>query len=108
MAPQAKIISLKISGASGASDVSTIIAAIQWVVQNKVTYNIRALNLSLGTDSTQSYTIDPLDYSGEQAWQPAGGAQRRASNRGPAAGTISKPADDPFVVTVGAIDDKGT
>src|SRR3954451_16073739 len=30
MATQAKIISLKISGASGASDVSTIIAALQW------------------------------------------------------------------------------
>src|SRR3954468_19463644 len=108
MAPQAKIISLKISGASGASDVSTIIAAVQWVVQNKVAYNIRALNLSLGTDSTQSYTIDPLDYSVEKAWQAGVVVNVAASNRGPAAGTISKPADDPFVVTVGAIDDKGT
>src|SRR3954469_8298423 len=108
MAPRAKVISLKISGASGASDVSTIIAAIQWVVQNKVTYNIRALNLSLGTDSTQSYTIDPLDYSVEKAWQAGVVVNVAASNRGPAAGTISKPADDPFVGTVGAIDDKGT
>src|SRR3954452_10452767 len=108
MAPQAKIISLKISGASGASDVSTIIAAVQWVVQNKVTYNIRALNLSLGTDSTQSYTIDPLDYSVEKAWQAGIVVNGAASNRGPGAGTISKPAGDPFVLTVGAIDDKGT
>src|SRR4051812_10721377 len=108
MAPQAKVISLKISGASGASDVSTIIAAVQWVVQNKVAYNIRALNLSLGTDSTQSYTIDPLDYSVEKAWQAGVVVNVAASNRGPSAGTISKPADDPFVVTVGAIDDKGT
>jgi serine protease AprX len=108
MAPRAKIISLKISGASGASDVSTIIAAVQWVVQNKAQYNIRALNLSLGTDSTQSYTIDPLDFSVEKAWQAGIVVNVAASNRGPAAGTISKPADDPFVVTVGAIDDKGT
>src|SRR4051794_36824536 len=108
MAPQAKIISLKISGADGSSDVSTIIAAVQWVVQNKAVYNIRALNLSLGTDSTQSYTIDPLDYSVEKAWQAGVVVNVAASNRGPAAGTISKPADDPFVVTVGAIDDKGT
>jgi len=108
MAPRAKVISLKISGASGASDVSTIIAAVQWVVQNKAQYNIRALNLSLGTDSTQSYTIDPLDYSVEKAWQAGIVVNVAASNRGPGAGTISKPADDPFVLTVGAIDDKGT
>jgi serine protease AprX len=108
MAPRAKIISIKIAGASGASDVSTIIAAIQWVTQNQVTYNIRALNLSLGTDSTQSYTIDPLDFAVEKAWQAGIVVDVAASNRGPAAGTISKPADDPFVVTVGAIDDKGT
>jgi len=31
-----------------------------------------------------------------------------ASNNGPAAGTITKPADDPWVVTVGATDDRGT
>jgi serine protease AprX len=108
MAPAAKIISLKISGASGASDVSTIIAALQWVVLNKVQYNIRVLNLSLGTDSTQSYTIDPLDFAVEKAWQAGIVVNVAASNRGPAAGTISKPADDPFVVTVGAIDDLGT
>ena len=36
---------------------------------NKAPYNIRVLNLSLGTDSTQSYTIDPLDYAVEKAWQ---------------------------------------
>src|SRR4051794_20055604 len=108
MAPRAKIISLKIAGASGASDVSTIIAALQWVVQNRAAYNIRALNLSLGTDSSQSYTIDPLDYAVERAWQAGIVVNVAASNRGPAAGTISKPADDPFVITIGAIDDKGS
>src|SRR4051794_26168989 len=108
MAPAAGIISIKVAGATGASDVSTLIAALQWVVQNKALYNIRVLNLSLGTDSTQSYTIDPLDYAVEKAWQAGIVVNVAASNRGPAAGTISDPANDPFVVTVGAIDDKGT
>src|SRR4029077_7912703 len=31
-----------------------------------------------------------------------------ASNRGPGPGTISKPGDDPLVITVGAVDDMGT
>jgi serine protease AprX len=108
MAPQAKIISLKIAGRDGSSDVSTIIAAIQWVTTFKNTYNIRVLNLSLGTDSAQSYTIDPLDFAVEKAWQAGIVVNVAASNRGPDAGTISKPADDPFVITVGAVDDKGT
>jgi len=108
MAPQAKIVSVKIAGASGASDVGTILAAIQWVVLNKDVYGIRVLNLSLGTDSTQSYHIDPLDFAVEKAWQAGIVVNVAASNRGPTAGTISKPADDPFVITVGAIDDLGT
>src|SRR3954447_8098608 len=108
MAPGAGIISIKVAGATGASDVSTLIAALQWVVQNKATYNIRVLNLSLGTDSTQSYSVDPLDYAAEKAWQAGIVVNVAASNRGPAASTISDPANDPFVITVGAIDDKGT
>lgn len=31
-----------------------------------------------------------------------------ASNRGPDAGTIAKPGDDPWVITVGSTDDRGT
>ena len=108
MAPRAGIISIKVAGATGASDVSTLIAALQWVVQNQALYNIRVLNLSLGTDSTQSYSIDPLDYAAEKAWQAGIVVNVAASNRGPAAGTISDPANDPFVITVGATDDKGT
>jgi len=108
MAPNAGIVSIKVAGASGASDVSTLVAALQWVVLNKSVYNIRVLNLSLGTDSTQSYSIDPLDFAVEKAWQAGIVVNVAASNRGPAAGTISDPANDPFVVTVGAIDDRGT
>ena len=108
MAAGARILSVKIAGATGASDVSTIIAAIQWVVSFKTQYNVRVLNLSLGTDSTQSYSVDPLDYAVERAWQSGIVVNVAASNRGPAAGTISDPANDPFVLTVGAIDDKGT
>jgi serine protease AprX len=108
MAPAAKVLSVKIAGATGASDVSTIIAAIQWVVSFKPQYGIGVLNLSLGTDSTQSYSVDPLDYAVERAWQSGIVVNVAASNRGPSSGTISDPANDPFVITVGAIDDKGT
>jgi serine protease AprX len=108
VAPGASILSVKIAGRDGSADVSNVIAAIQWVVSFKDTYGVKVLNLSLGTDGTQSYRTDPLNYAVEKAWFAGITVVVSASNRGPAAGTIAKPGDDPWVITVGAVDDKGT
>jgi serine protease AprX len=108
VAPEAHILSVKAAGADGAADVSNILAAIQWVVSFKDRYNIRVLNLSLGTDSTQNWRVDPLNYAVERAWAAGMTVVVSASNKGPNPGTITKPADDPWVITVGATDDRGT
>ncbi|HEV3398200.1 MAG TPA: S8 family serine peptidase [Actinomycetes bacterium] len=108
VAPEASILSVKAAGADGSADVSNILAAIQWVVSFKDQYNIRVLNLSLGTDSTQDWKTDPLNYAVERAWEAGMTVVVAASNEGPSAGTITKPADDPWVITVGATDDRGT
>ena len=108
IAPSANLVSVKIAGANGAADVSNVLAAIQWVVSYKDRYGIKVLNLSLGTDSTQTYQTDPFDYAVEKAWQAGIAVVVSAGNLGPNPQTISKPADDPFVITVGAVDDKGT
>jgi serine protease AprX len=108
VAPEASILSVKTAGADGAADVSNILAAIQWVVSFKDRYNIRVLNLSLGTDSTQSWRVDPFNYAVERAWAAGIAVVVAASNEGPDPGSITKPADDPWVVTVGATDDRGT
>jgi serine protease AprX len=108
VAPEASVLSVKAAGADGAADVSNILAAIQWVVSFKDKYNIRVLNLSLGTDSRQDWKVDPLNYAVERAWSAGMTVVVAASNEGPDAGTITKPADDPWVVTVGATDDRGT
>jgi serine protease AprX len=108
VAPDAKVLSVKIAGADGSADVSTVIAAIQWVVAFRNVYNIKVLNLSLGTNGSQSYQLSPLDFAVEKAWQSGIVTVVSASNLGPGPSTIDKPADDPFVITVGAIDDSGT
>ena len=107
-APEARLLSVKVAGASGAADVSTVLAAIQWVVSFRDRYDVRVLNLSLGTDSAQSWRDDPLNYAVERAWDAGVLVVVAAANRGPGPGTIAKPGDDPWVVTVGAIDDQGT
>ena len=108
VAPEARILSVKAAGADGSADVSNILAAIQWVVSFKERYNIRVLNLSLGTDSTQDWRVDPFNYAVERAWAAGMTVVVAASNNGPAPKTITKPADDPWVITVGATDDRGT
>ena len=57
MAPDARIVSLKVATADGGADVSQVIAAIDWVVQHAHDpgFNIRVINLSYGTNSKQSY-----------------------------------------------------
>jgi serine protease AprX len=108
VAPGADLVSVKVAGPDGSTDVSTVIAGLQWVVANRTTYNIRVLNLAFGTDSDQSYGIDPLDYAVEQAWFSGILVVASAGNRGPGGKTINKPGDDPFVLTVGAADNHGT
>ena len=108
VAPKANLLSVKVAGADGSADVSNVLAGIQWVVSFKARYGIDVLNLSLGTDSTQSYRVDPLNFAVEKAWDAGIVVVVAASNRGPDAGTISKPGDDPLVVTVGSVDDMGT
>jgi serine protease AprX len=108
VAPKANLVSVKVAGQDGSADVSTVLAGIQWVVSFKDRYGIKVLNLSLGTDSTQSYRVDPLNYAVEKAWDSSITVVVAASNRGPDPGSISKPGDDPLVITVGAVDDMGT
>ena len=107
-APEARVLSVKVAGADGAADVSTVLAGLQWVVSFRERYGIRVVNLSLGTDSTQSWEDDPLNYAVERAWHAGLVVVVAAANTGPAPGTIAKPGDDPWVVTVGAVDPQGT
>jgi serine protease AprX len=108
VAPRANLVSVKVAGADGSTDVSVVIAGLQWIVSHRAQYAIRVLNLSYGTDSKQSYLLDPLDYAVERVWRSGIFVVAAAGNRGPDPGSVSKPGDDPFVFTVGGADTKNT
>jgi serine protease AprX len=110
VAPDARIVSVKVADAHGATDVSQVIAAIDWVVQNRKAngLNIRVLNLSFGTDGVQSYQLDPLTYAVEQAWHQGIVVVVAAGNADFGTEKLNNPAYDPFVVAVGAVDHQGT
>ncbi len=104
MAPNAQIVSLKVADALGHTDVSQVLAAIDWVVQHQHDngMNIRVLNLSYGTDSNQSYVLDPLAYAAEQAWLSGIVVVVAAGNEGNWSNGLDDPAIDPYVIAVGA------
>ena len=109
VAPGASVLPIKIAGQDGSSDVAHVLAALQWAVSFKDEHGIRIINLSLGTDSTQPYRRSPLNYAVEKAWDAGIVVVVSASNRGlDGRGTVTKPADDPLVITVGATDDRRT
>jgi serine protease AprX len=110
VAPDARIVSVKVADAGGATDVSQVIAAIDWVVQYRRSngLNIRVLNLSFGTDSAQAYTIDPLAYAAEVAWHSGIVVVVSAGNAGYGSEGLNNPAYDPYVLAVGAEQTQGT
>jgi serine protease AprX len=110
VAPGAHVVSLKVASADGASDVSQVIAAIDWAVahRNDPGLNIRVMNLSFGTESLQGANLDPLSFAVEQAWQKGIVVVVAAGNDGLAAKTLTMPAVNPDVIAVGAADSRNT
>ncbi len=110
IAPEARIINVKAGAFDGAADVSQIIAGIDWVVQhrNDPGMNIRVLNLSFGTDSTQSALLDPLVHAAEQAWKAGIVVVAAAGNDGLMTPNLANPAISSMVIAVGASDPHGT
>jgi serine protease AprX len=107
-APGAGLVSVKVAGADGLTNMGTVIAGIAWTVANRARLDIRVINLSLGIPPTSSTTLDPLDQAVEAAWNDGIVVVTSAGNAGPFNGTITSPGDDPLVITVGALDDNGT
>ncbi len=115
VAPDARVVSLKVGVADGGVDVSQVIAAIDWVVQHRYDngMNIRVINLSYGTNSTQDAIFDPLSFAAEQAWKKgivvvaAGGNAgfQRHMNNAPA---LANPANNRYLLAVGSTDSLGT
>ena len=91
---------------------ATILDAIyglQFAVDHKDEYNIRVVNLSLASTVAESYLTDPLDAAVEAAYFHGIVVVAAAGNRGTAADAVSyAPGNDPFAITVGAVDDQGT
>jgi serine protease AprX len=115
VAPHVSLVNLKVLDSNGSGQDSYVIAAIQRAIALQNVYNIQVINLSLGRPVYESYQLDPLCQAVEAAWKAgivvvvAAGNLGRDNDYGTHGyGLIAAPGNDPYVITVGAMNAMGT
>lgn len=113
-APSVKLIDVRVLGSRGSGRTSDVIAGIDWVIEQRLVYNIRVINLSLGHPVTEPSATDPLCQAVARAVAAGITVSVSAGNYGltstgaPVLGGITSPGNSPLALTVGALDAKGT
>jgi serine protease AprX len=104
IAPNCNLIGVKALDSYNSAPVSRIISAVQWCIDNRTTYNIRVINLSMGHAIGEPVATDPLCAIVRQAIQNNIVVCCSAGNRGYGGyGTVGVPGNTPECITVGAI-----
>ena len=105
VAPQANIIGVKVLDSAGQGRSSSVMAGVIWAVAHKNQYNIRVLNLSIGSNPVAPTDFDPIARAVEFAWKHGITVVCAAGNEGEfGPGGVLSPGDSPYVITVGASD----
>ncbi|MCK4314398.1 MAG: S8 family peptidase [Anaerolineae bacterium] len=108
VAPAANLVAVRVLDETGVGTYADVIEGIQWVVDNKDTYNIRVLNISMYGTVFAPYWADPFNLATMAAWQAGIVVVACAGNDGPAPLSVGVPGNTPYVITVGAFTDNYT
>ena len=106
IAPACNLIGVKVLDHKGDGNISDVLAGLQWIIDNKDKYNIRVVNISVGTTSRDNGDEDSLLVQGVNAvWDSGIVVVVAAGNNGPGPMSISTPGISRKVITVGSSDD---
>jgi serine protease AprX len=109
LAPAAKLVSVRVLDGAGGGRTSDMLAALQWVRDNKDALGIRVLNLSLGHPIHEPAADDPLVQEVDALWDAGVVVVCSAGNRGRNGNaTISSPCNSRKVISVGAANARKT
>jgi serine protease AprX len=106
VAPAAALVGLKVLDANGSGTMSGVTAALQWVVENRATYGIEVVNLSLGASGCSDGT-DATSQAVNAAAAAGVVVAVAAGNEGPGTCTVGSPGAATGAITVGAMADLG-
>lgn len=110
----ANLINLRVLNSQGTGTTSALLGALNWVLTNRTAYNIRVVNISLGTPAINSYKVDPICLAVRSLVNAGVVVVAAAGNDGKSAsgqkqyGTIHSPGNEPSALTVGASNSFGT
>ena len=110
-APNAQLVDVRTADGNGESLASDVIAGIDWILAHRAQYGIRVVNLSMVGNTQTSFLSDPLNKAVERLWFSGIVVVAAAGNNGTGTGEVdmsAAPGNDPFVITVGAIDQAQT
>ena len=106
VAPKCNLIAIKVLDHRGDGNTSDVLAGLQWIIDNKKKYNIRVVNISVGTTAKESLDENSLLVQGVNAvWDSGIVVVVAAGNNGPEPMSISTPGISRKVITVGSSDD---
>ena len=110
VAQNAPIVNVRVANKDGESMESDVIAACDWILANKDTYGIKVVNISMAGSSPASFQNDPLDQAVQRLWFSGVTVVAAAGNfgTGSAVDMSAAPGNDPFIITVGALDQNQT
>jgi serine protease AprX len=106
IAPGATLVDVKVADAGGRTDLITVLRGLQWVSDHA--RDIDVLNLSLASGSPLPYQVDPLNQALRSLWTRGVTVVVPSGNDGPGAGSVTSPGNDPLLLTVGGLDERGT
>ncbi len=103
MAPEAKLVIVKVLNQRGGGRISDVIKGIQYVLQIRKAYQIRFVNISIGT---LPHAGDPEEerflFWVERLWDAGLVVVCAAGNKGPENGSVTLPGISRKVITVGS------
>jgi serine protease AprX len=108
LAPKANLVAVRVLDETGVGSYGDVLAGLEWVVQNKDTYDIDVLNISMYATPVAPYWADPYNQAVMAAWQAGIVVVASAGNQGPDPMSIGVPGNTPYVITVGAFTDNFT
>ena len=115
MAPDVRLIGLKVLDGSGSGHTSDVVRAIEFAIDQKDTLGIDIINLSLGHPIFESAATDPLVIAVEEAHAAgivvvvsAGNFGMDPTTNQVGYGGITSPGNAPSAITVGAVDQKNS
>jgi serine protease AprX len=111
VAPNAPLVSLDVMDDSGSGRTSDVIAATEWIFENHEANDIKVVNYSLHGGGMAHFYDDPLNKAVSKLWHAGIVVVAAAGNYGKdgaPSGVLFAPGNNPFVITVGAIDIGGT